>query len=100
MKELTAEDFDGFIRDNDRVLVDFWAPWCTSCKAYEMLLSGIEQDYGDLVEFTKVNVDEQPELADRYGITGLPTVVLFSGGEPVFKEYGVLSKQRLIAALR
>jgi thioredoxin 1 len=100
MINLTDETFDDFIRDNSRVLVDFWANWCGPCKSFELLLEEIEREMAGITRFAKVDVGDDPGLADRFGITGLPTVILFQDGNETFKESGVLPKQKIIAALR
>jgi thioredoxin len=73
--ELDESSFDSAIA-GDPVLVDFWAPWCRPCKAIEPILEELP------VGVARVNVDEQPGIASRYDVLSLPTVILFSGGEP------------------
>ncbi|GHU10980.1 thiol reductase thioredoxin [Spirochaetia bacterium] len=105
MTILTAETFDDFIRSNHIVFVDFWAPWCGSCKGFAKILERVESmqsvEYNKpKVEFAKVDVGDAPDIADRYSITSLPTVVLFSESQPVMKEVGAMPQQRIEAILR
>jgi thioredoxin 1 len=64
------------------VLVDFWAPWCGPCHAITPILERLEDQAGDRIEFTKLNVDENPVAASRYGVLSIPTVMVFEDGEP------------------
>jgi thioredoxin len=63
------------------VLVDFWAPWCRPCKAIRPILEQLEDEAGGSVAFAAVNIDEQPEIAARYEVLSIPTVIMFEGGE-------------------
>lgn len=64
------------------VLVDFWAPWCRPCTAIRPILEQLEQDAAGRVELVALNIDEHPEIAARYEVLSIPTVILFEGGEP------------------
>jgi len=81
MRELDASTFDDAIAANP-VVVDFWAPWCKPCRAIETVLASLAQDAAGRVEFAKLNIDEHPEIASRYEVFSIPTVMLFAGGEP------------------
>jgi thioredoxin 1 len=72
------------------VLVDFWAPWCGWCRRLAPVLDKLASEYAGQVKFAKVNVDEQPGLADRYSIQGLPTLKFFRDGQPVEEIIGYL----------
>jgi thioredoxin 1 len=83
MREVTDESFGTDVLGLDRpVVVDFWAPWCGPCRAVTPILEQLEAERGDRVAFAKVNIDENPDVATRYGVLSIPTVMLFEGGEP------------------
>jgi len=62
------------------VIVDFWAPWCGPCKMVSPVLEGLEAEYGSKVKFVKINVDESPVISQRYKISSIPTIMMFSKG--------------------
>jgi thioredoxin 1 len=72
------------------VLVDFWAPWCGPCHAVAPVLEKIEGEKKDTLTLAKVNIDENPAIAQRYGIMSIPTLVVFHGGEPVEGTVGAV----------
>jgi thioredoxin 1 len=76
------------------VIVDFWAPWCKPCDAIEPHLLEIAEGLGDRIRLVRVNVDEEPGLSGRYSVLSLPTVILFSHGEPKATVYGAQSRNR------
>lgn len=75
------------------VIVDFWADWCGPCGKLSPVLEQLADDYADKVEVVKVNVDENPETATRYGITSIPSVYLFDGGEQKATVIGARPRQ-------
>lgn len=81
------------------VLVDFWAPWCGPCRMVAPVLDAVAAEYGGKVKVVKVNVDEQPALADRYGILGIPTLLLFRDGQMLHQQVGYVPKNRLTQIL-
>ena len=86
MKELDETTFAAAVAGGP-VLVDFWAPWCRPCKSLEPILEALP------VEVAHVNIDEQPGIASRFDVLSIPTVVLFSGGEPVGSVVGLRPKK-------
>src|ERR1700737_1212988 len=82
MREITDASFEqDVVQATGPVVVDFWAPWCGPCRAIHPILEGLEAEAGGRVSFAKLNLDENPEVASRYGVLSLPTVILFEGGE-------------------
>jgi thioredoxin 1 len=100
MSKAAATDtakFDSDVLKNDQaVLVDFWAEWCGPCKALGPTIDQIAQELEGKLRVFKVDVDANPELATRYGIQGIPTLILFSGGEPRGQVVGLRSKADLL----
>jgi len=91
---LTVDDFDDVVSGSDRpVLVDFYAEWCGPCKAAAPILDDLSDDYADDLVVAKVDVDAQPELAKRFDVLSIPTVILFNEGEEVDRKIGFPGKQ-------
>jgi len=81
------------------VLVDFWAPWCGPCKMVAPVLEELSETYGEKLTIVKLNTDENPQVTGKYGITGIPTMNVYVGGEVVKTMVGALSKPKLIREL-
>ena len=93
---VSQTSFDEDVLNADRpVLVDYWAEWCGPCKMIAPILDEIAQEYGDRVKVCKVNVDENQNAAERYGIRGIPTLMLFKNGEVAATKIGALPKSKL-----
>jgi thioredoxin 1 len=83
VRDVTDESFETDVLSAEGpVLVDFWAPWCGPCHAITPVLEQLEDRAGTRIEFTKLNIDENPVAASRYRVLSIPTVILFEGGEP------------------
>ena len=91
----SEEAFDKIITSDVPVLVDFWATWCGPCRMIAPIVEEIAAQYADKVIVAKVDVDEQGELAQRYRIMNIPTLLLFKGGEIVDKAIGARPKAAL-----
>ncbi|MBQ1684377.1 MAG: thioredoxin [Clostridia bacterium] len=97
---LTKENFDAEIGGDTPILVDFWASWCGPCKMLMPIIDQIAKEAGDSYKVGKVNVDEQGELAMRYGIQSIPTLIVFKNGEEVNRSLGVRPKGAILEMLK
>lgn len=96
LNELSKDEFSAKVLNSTKpVLVEFGAPWCGPCKMLEPVLSELASEYDGKVEFYSVNVDIIPQLVMEYSIMGVPTVILFSGGEPHHRLTGYRPKAAL-----
>ena len=82
------------------VIVDFWAPWCGPCQMMGPILEELSDEVSDFAIVGKLNVDENPETAGKYGVMSIPTLIIFKGGEPVKQLVGVQSKEVLVEELK
>ena len=94
--EITTANFEETVINSDKpVLVDFWAEWCGPCRMVGPIVDEIQADYEGKAVVGKVNVDDEQEIAAKYGIRNIPTILFFKGGEIVDKNVGVAPKADL-----
>lgn len=100
IKTVTDASFDDdVINSNHAILVDFWAEWCAPCKAISPILDELADEYDGRVTIAKLNIDDNPNTPPKYGIRGIPTMLLFKNGEVEATKVGALSKAELSAFL-
>ena len=98
--ELTESNFQTEVLESEQaVIVDFWADWCAPCRMVAPILDQIAEERAGDVRIAKVNIDEQPDLARRFGVQSIPTIVLFKDGEPAAATLGAQPKGALEKAL-
>ena len=94
---LTVENFENEVLKSDKpVLVDFWATWCGPCRMIAPIIEEIAHDYEGKLKVCKINVDEQEELAVKFGISSIPTLLLFKNGEVVKNTLGYMPKDAVV----
>jgi thioredoxin 1 len=81
------------------VLIDFWAPWCAPCRAIAPLVEELAQEYAGKLKVVKMNVDENPQTPSRYGVRGIPNLIVFKGGEVKEQIVGAVPKSHLVRAI-
>jgi len=98
--ELTDKNFDESVLANPQpVVVDFWAPWCGPCKMLTPIIHELAADYAGSVAVGKVNIDDSPAVAAKYGIETIPTLLFFKGGNIAGRHVGLLAKAPLKAKI-
>jgi thioredoxin 1 len=93
---VTTSTFDAEVLESEQaVIVDFWAEWCGPCHAVAPVLDQIAEERASEIKLVKVNIDEEPDLAHRYGVMSIPTIILFRSGEPAAAAIGAQPKTML-----
>ena len=96
----TNTSFDGLLESEKLVIVDFWATWCGPCRMLSPLLDEVEAEMADQVEVVKVNVDDADEIAMRFRIMSIPTLLFFKNGELVDRTVGAMPKSTLVEKIQ
>lgn len=95
-KNVNDNEFEGEVLQADGpVMVDFWAEWCGPCKAMSPLVDELSGELGEKLKVVKVNIDESPEAPTKFGVRGIPTFMIFKGGQVVDTRVGGMSKSQL-----
>ena len=98
--EFSDDTFDADVLKSDTpVLVDFWAPWCGPCRMIAPMVEELANENGEAIKFGKINIDDNPSSAANYGVSSIPTLMIFKSGEVVERLVGVQPKNRLQEAL-
>ena len=97
MKQVSDQSFEqDVLKAEGYVLVDFWAEWCGPCKQIAPSLEEISKEMGDKLTVAKVNIDETPQTPTQYGVRGIPTLMIFKGGQVAAMKVGALPKSKLV----
>ncbi|MEN6407574.1 MAG: thioredoxin [Thermoguttaceae bacterium] len=100
VNELSDQQFEAeVLKSNEPVLVDFWAPWCGPCRMIAPVVEELASENQGALKVAKVNIDESPNTASAYGVSSIPTIMLFKGGEVIDRFVGVQPKKRLQDAI-
>jgi thioredoxin 1 len=96
MKTVTDSSFDAdVLKAEGAILVDFWAEWCGPCKQIAPALEELSKDLGARVTVAKINIDDNPQTPGKYGVRGIPTLMIFKGGQVAATKVGALPKSKL-----
>lgn len=99
-KVVTKNNFEAEVLNSEKpVLIDFWATWCGPCRMISPVVDEISEEYSDKCKVCKVNVDEEPELANEFGIVSIPTLVVVKDKKVIAKSVGLKSKEDIVSMI-
>ncbi|MGH7771798.1 MAG: thioredoxin [Candidatus Binatia bacterium] len=100
IEDVTDGSFERDVLESERpVLVDFWAEWCRPCRTLAPIVETVAKQYAGVADVVKLNVDENPSITQRYGIQGIPTLILFQDGEERERIIGVVGREEISGAI-
>jgi thioredoxin 1 len=100
IKTVTNDTFEATVLKSDKpVLVDLWAAWCAPCRAMEPAIEEVAKEFEGKIDVAKLNVDENPEIAQQLDVMSIPTMMVFKNGQPVNRLVGLSTKERLTGAV-
>jgi len=97
---MAKASFDELISGDKPVLIDFFATWCGPCQSLSPILQEVAREVGDGARVIKIDVDKNPSIAQKYQVRGVPTMVIFKNGQPIWRQSGVLPKQAIVEAIK
>jgi thioredoxin 1 len=100
VKHANDSDFDTVVLKEEKpTLLDFWAPWCGPCRAIGPILEELASEYNERINIVKVNVDDNPATASRYGVQSIPTLLFIKNGKVADQQIGLISKNQLVSLI-
>lgn len=100
VRDVNEQDFDSAVQGAKVTLADFWAPWCGPCRMVAPHVEAVAQKMDGEADFIKINIDENPSLAQKYGVMSIPTLIIFKGGEEATRMVGARGRQDIETAVR